>query len=67
MRKAPRAGRGVAGLDIENGTRSSSFWYRVESMSRGFKEKRLDYGRAAKTDPYLFPALRENPPRELAS
>ena len=54
--------RGITGFDVierHGGTTSSPFWYRVVAKRKSFESKRLDYCRAAESDPYLFPKLRD--------
>lgn len=60
-----RVRRGLTGFDVENGTSKSSFWYRVVAKRKGFESKRLDYCKAAETDSYLYPELREKELTEL--
>jgi len=42
----------------------SPFDYRVVAKRKGFEEKRLDYCRAAESDPYLYEEMREKMIRE---
>lgn len=54
--------RGRTGFDVielQGGHSNARFTYRVVAKRRGFEDKRLDYCEAAKTDPYLYPELRE--------
>ena len=59
--------RGSTGFDVieqDNGTSNVGLCYRVVAKRKGFEEKRLDYCKAAKTDSYLYPELREKKMRE---
>jgi hypothetical protein len=50
--------RGITGFDVielHDGTGDTRFVYRVVARRNGFEEKRLDYIKAAESDPYLFP------------
>lgn len=54
--------KGLSGFDVmerHGGTSNGSFDYRVVAKRKGFEEKRLDYCKAAETDSYLYPELRE--------
>jgi hypothetical protein len=60
--------RGRTGFDVvelKNGASDVSFSYRVVAKRRGFEEKRLDYCKAAESDPYLYPEFRDKRLREL--
>ncbi|MBN1425676.1 hypothetical protein JXA88_14060 [Candidatus Fermentibacteria bacterium] len=57
--------RGFTGFDVEHGTSKTTFWYRVVAKRRGFERKRLDYCKAAETDSYLYPELREKELRDM--
>ncbi len=60
--------RKPAGFDVvelKDGASNVSFSYRVAAKRKGFESKRLDYCRAAESDPYLYPELREKRLREL--
>jgi hypothetical protein len=53
---------GTTGFDVGElwgGTSNSVFTYRVVAKRKGFEAKRLDYCKAAETDSYLYPELRE--------
>ena len=52
---------GQSGFDVfelQGGTSSVPFTYRVVAKRAGFEENRLDHCKAAETDPYLYPELR---------
>jgi hypothetical protein len=54
--------RGTTGFDVvgqDDGTSAAGFCYRVVSKRKGYEAKRLDYCKAAETDAYLYPELRE--------
>ena len=58
---------GTTGFDVrelQDGTSDAAFAYRVVAKRKGFEEKRLDYCKAAETDSYLYPELREKKMRE---
>jgi hypothetical protein len=60
--------KGYTGFDVielENGRSSSTFDYRIVAKRKGFENKRLDYCKAAESDSYLAPELRETELREL--
>ena len=62
--------RGDTGFDVierHGGTTSSPIWYRVVAKRKGFESKRLDYCKAAETDSYLYPELREKELEEIDS
>jgi len=51
------------GFDVverHGGSSNSTFDYRIVAKRRGFEDKRLDYCKAAETDSYLYPELRES-------
>ncbi len=56
--------RGFDIIELQGGTSSAAFAYRVVAKRKGFEEKRLDYCKAAETDSYLYPQLREKELRE---
>ncbi len=59
--------RGVTGFDVielHGGSSSVPFCYRVVAKRKGFEEKRLDYCKAAETDPNLYTEVREKLLRE---
>jgi len=59
---------GTTGFDVseqEDGTSNIAFSYRVVAKRKGFENKRLDYCKAAETDSYLYPELREKELQEL--
>jgi hypothetical protein len=59
--------KGTTGFDVvelQGGTSSVPFDYRVVAKRKGFEAERLDYCEAAETDPYLYPELREAHGRE---
>jgi len=52
---------GFTGFDVieqDEGTSDISFSYRVVAKRKGFEEKRLDYCKAAESDPYLYEEIR---------
>jgi hypothetical protein len=49
-------------IELHDGRSGAAFDYRVVAKRKGFEDKRLDYCKAAETDPYLYPEVRE---REL--
>jgi hypothetical protein len=54
--------RGLTGFDVvelKGGVSDVSFSYRVVAKRKGYEQERLDYCKAAETDPYLYPELRE--------
>ena len=58
---------GSTGFDVGellSGESDSPFTYRVVAKRRGFEEERLDYCKAAETDPYLYEEMREKMIRE---
>ena len=58
--------KGASGFDVvelQGGTSSTAFDYRVMAKRKGFEQKRLDYCKAAETDSYLYPELRKKEPR----
>ncbi len=60
--------KGPTGFDVielGSGQSNGTFDYRVMAKRKGFEEKRLDYCKAAETDSYLYPELREKELREL--
>ena len=60
--------RGTTGfevIELHNGAGDSRFAYRVVAKRKGFESKRLDYCKAAETDSYLYPELREQQLREF--
>jgi len=60
--------RGKTGFDVielQGGMSSVPFAYRVVAKRKGFEARRLDVCEAARTDPYLYPQLREKEMREL--
>ena len=60
--------RKVKGFDVvelKNGISNVSFSYRVVAKRKGFEDSRLDYCKAAETDSYLYPELREKERLEL--
>jgi len=59
--------RGRTGFDVHNpldDSASGAFGYRVVAKRKGFEQKRLDYCKAAETDPYLYREVREKLLRE---
>jgi hypothetical protein len=59
--------RGASGFEVvelHGGDSSTRFAYRVVAKRKGFEEKRLEYCKAAETDSYLYPKLREEERRE---
>jgi hypothetical protein len=54
-----RGANGFEIMELHSGTGNSPFAYRVVAKRKGFEERRLDYCKAAETDPYLFPEFRE--------
>ena len=59
--------KGVTGFDVVSPLdrdASGVFTYRVVAKRRGFEERRLDYCKAAETDSYLSPELREKELKE---
>jgi hypothetical protein len=59
--------RGTSSFDVvelRGGSSNTRFTYRVVAKRKGFEKKRLDYCKAAETDPYLYPELREKLFRE---
>jgi hypothetical protein len=53
---------GTCGFDVmelQGGASTAGFAYRVVAKRKGFEAKRLDYCKAAETDSYLYPELRE--------
>jgi hypothetical protein len=60
--------KGSSGFDVvelQGGSSSVAFDYRVMAKRKGFESKRLDYCKAAETDSYLYPELREREIQEL--
>ncbi|MBN1425017.1 hypothetical protein JXA88_10705 [Candidatus Fermentibacteria bacterium] len=60
--------KGHTGFDVverKAGRSNGTFDYRVVAKRQGFEAKRLDYCKAAETDSYLFPELREKELQEL--
>jgi len=60
--------KGLTGFDVvelKSGLSNGSFDYRVVAKRKGFESQRLDYCKAAETDSYLYPELRENELKEL--
>ncbi len=60
--------RGLTGFDVvelQGGTSSVPFIYRVMAKRKGFEAKRLDVCEAARTDSYLYPELREKELQEF--
>jgi hypothetical protein len=58
---------GISGFDVielQGGTSSVTFVYRVVAKREGYEAKRLDYCKAAERDSYLYPELREKERRE---
>ncbi len=58
---------GETGFDVGEllgGASNSPFTYRVVAKRKDFEEKRLEYCKAAETDSYLYPELREEERRE---
>jgi len=51
-------------IERQGGSSSVPFTYRVVAKRKGFEEKRLDYCRAAESDPYLYEEIREKMIRE---
>ena len=51
-------------IEQNSGTSDVGFCYRVVAKRKGFESKRLDYCKAAETDSYLYPELRENELKE---
>ena len=50
--------KGIASFDVvelNDGTSSVPFSYRVVAKRRGFEHRRLDYTAAGENDPYLYP------------
>jgi len=59
--------RGRTGFDVielQGGQSNARFTYRVVAKRSGFEDKRLDVCEAAKTDPYLYPEMKEKVDRE---
>ena len=59
--------KGLSGFDVtelRDGRSNVAFDYRVVAKRRGFEDKRLEYCKAAETDSYLYPELREKELRE---
>jgi hypothetical protein len=52
-------------IELQGGTSSVPFVYRVMAKRKGFEAKRLDYCAAAERDSYLFPELRDKERQEL--
>jgi hypothetical protein len=46
-------------VELHDGVGDSRFAYRLVAKRKGFESKRLDYCKAAETDSYLYPELRE--------
>jgi len=46
-------------IELHNGSSDASFCYRIVAKRKGFEDKRLDYCKAAESDPYLYPELRK--------
>jgi hypothetical protein len=57
--------RGFDVVELQGGTSSARFAYRVAAKRRGFEEKRLDFFQPGTADPYLYPELRGRELREL--
>ncbi len=55
---------GFDAVELRKGMSDGRFTYRVVAKRKGFEEKRLDYCKAAETDSYLYPELREKEVRE---
>jgi hypothetical protein len=55
---------GFGAVELFGGSSNGWFSYRVVAKRKGFEEKRLDYCKAAETDSYLYPELREKELRE---
>jgi len=59
--------RGRTGFDVielQGGQSNARFTYRVVAKRSGFEDKRLNVCEAAKTDPYLYPEMKEKVDRE---
>jgi hypothetical protein len=56
---------GFDAVELRHGTSNGRFTYRVVAKRKGFESNRLDYCRAAETDSYLYPELREKELKEL--
>lgn len=59
--------RGRTGFDVielQAGQSNARFTYRVVAKRSGFEDKRLNVCEAAKTDPYLYPEMKEMMDRE---
>jgi hypothetical protein len=54
-----RGRTGFEVIELHNGVGNSQFAYRVVAKRKGFEDKRLDYCKAAQSDSYLYPELRE--------
>jgi len=52
-------------VERHGGSSGGTFDYRVVAKRKGFESKRLDYCKAAETDSYLYPELREKELEEL--
>jgi hypothetical protein len=58
--------RGRTGFDVielQAGQSNARFTYRVVAKRRGFEDKRLDVCEMARTDPYLYPEMKEKADR----
>jgi hypothetical protein len=55
---------GFDAVELFGGSSNGWFSYRVVAKRKGFEDKRLDYCKAAETDSYLYPELREKELRE---
>jgi hypothetical protein len=54
--------KGTTGFDVvelNNGVSNGTFDYRVVAKRKGFEARRLDVCEAGRSDPYLYPELRE--------
>jgi len=56
---------GFTVIEQNSGTSDVGFCYRVVAKRKGFESNRLDYCKAAETDSYLYPELREKELKEL--
>jgi hypothetical protein len=55
---------GFDAVELLGGSSNGWFSYRAVAKRKGFEEKRLDYCKAAETDSYLYPELREKELKE---
>jgi len=62
---AERGETGFAVYHPSDSNAEGAFGYRIVAKRKGFEDKRLDYCKAAETDSYLYPELRDKEFREF--